>query len=154
MKSSLNAFGKVNSNYGILTPCIVDGQRVTAFVDGGASNSFVSRKFAKKHNWKWTPVSGSIKSALVNNTANRIGIVRDKKLENGRKIISADFEVADLGGDEDFIIGLDLFPKLGNEINNVPFTWPQTISQEKVKKDDQSLTCIHPDIDEKTLSIG
>ena len=150
--SSVNTFGKGISKYGIHTPCIVDGQRVTAFVDGGASNSFVSRRFAEKHNWKWAPVSGSIKSALVNNTANRIGIVRDKKLENGRKIISADFEVADLGDNEDFIIGLDLFPKLGYEINNVPFTWPQTISQEKVKKDDQPLTCIHPDIDENGVA--
>ncbi|MGH2611975.1 MAG: RNase H-like domain-containing protein [Rhabdochlamydiaceae bacterium] len=143
---------KVSTKYGIHTPCIIDGHRVTAFVDGGASTSFVSRQFAEKHNWKWSPVSGSIKSALVNNNTQRIGIVQNKRLENGKKIIIADFEVADLGDNEDFIIGLDLFPKLGYEINNVPFTWPQLMSSDKVKKEDVSTTCIHPDIDENGVA--
>jgi len=143
---------KVSTKYGIHTPCIIDGHRVTAFVDGGASTSFVSRKFAEKNNWKWSPVSGSIKSALVNNTTQRIGIVQNKRLENGKKIITADFEVADLGDNEDFIIGLDLFPKLGYEITNVPFTWPQLVSSDKVKKEDMSTAYIHPDIDENGVA--
>ena len=36
-----------------------------------------------------------------------------------------DLEVADLEGDEEMVIGRDLFRVLGYEVLNVPFTWPQ-----------------------------
>ena len=82
------AINRPTSTYGIHTPCIIDGHKVTAFVDGGASTSFVSRKFAEQHHWEWTPVNGSIKSALSDNVSQRVGVVRDKKLENGKLLIS------------------------------------------------------------------
>ena len=50
------------------------------------------------------------------------------KLENGHSCLDVQLEVADLGDNEDLLIGLDLFKQLGYEIANVPFTWPSAVT--------------------------
>ena len=37
------------------TPCILEGERVIAFVDSGADASFVSRKLVERMGWHVTP---------------------------------------------------------------------------------------------------
>jgi hypothetical protein len=54
-----------------------------------------------------------------------MGAVESLVLENGSKRLRVDLEVADLGGDEELIIGDDLFRPLGYMIQGVPFTWPE-----------------------------
>jgi hypothetical protein len=54
-----------------------------------------------------------------------MGAVESLVLENGSKRLRVDLEVADLGGDEELIIGEDLFRPLGYTIQGVPFTWPE-----------------------------
>ena len=40
------------------------------------------------------------------------------------KVLRVDLEVADLSGEEEVIIGIDLFEPLGFQILGVPFAWP------------------------------
>jgi len=111
--------------YGIHTPCILEGVRIIAFVDGGASTSFVSKKFVEKMKWIIEPKPGQLHQALSGTNILRIGVVKGKLLENGTHSIFADLEVAELGDNETLIIGLDLFTRLSYSIEGVPFTWPQ-----------------------------
>jgi hypothetical protein len=48
----------------------------------------------------------------------------------------ATVEVAELDEDEQFIIGLDLFPKLGFELRGVPFSFPKRENQEREEEED------------------
>ena len=116
---------KHTAKYGIRTPCILEGHKIIAFVDGGASTSFISKNFVEQNGWKIEPRPGELRQALTGANTQRIGIVKDKTLENGSHSISVDLEVADLGDNEILIIGLDLFAKLSYSIEGVPFTWPQ-----------------------------
>ena len=122
------------TGYGIHTPCVLDGQRILAFVDGGASTSFISKNSVDKLGWKVEPLIGVIKLALHGMDTPRIGVVTNKLLENGHHRFPVKLEVANLGDAEDLIIGLDLFPQLGYEIANVPFTWPSQTIEQIVKK--------------------
>ena len=54
----------------------------------------------------------------------RIGAVIGLTLENGSKVLQVDLEVADLSGEEELIIGIDLFGPLGFQVLGVPFAWP------------------------------
>ena len=125
--SNLNNGVKIatTTNYGLHTPCFLEGEKVIAFVDGGASNSFVSKNFVEKKKWVIEPQSGSVKQAFANTQVPRIGIIRKKLLENAQKRVLIDLEVVNLEDQETLIIGLDLFKLLGYEISNIPFTWPQ-----------------------------
>jgi hypothetical protein len=128
------------------TPCILEGERVVAFVDAGATTSFIAKSLVDKHNWSVVPQQGKIRQCLTGSSVPRIGMVESLSLENGNKCIRADFEVADLDGEESLIIGVDLFEALGYSVQNVPFTWP-TIGT-KGLKDDSGMSDL--DVEEPT----
>ena len=62
---------------------------------------------------------------VVGTAQPRIGRVLDVLLENGKKSILVDLEVANLDGNEKLILGLDIFPKLGFKITGIPFHQPE-----------------------------
>jgi hypothetical protein len=107
------------------TPCVLDGERVIAFVDSEATDSFVSQKLVKRVGWTVVSRIGNIQQCLTGSSTPRLGAVESLILENGNKRLKVDLEVADLGGEEELIIGVDLFRPLGFTIQNVPFTWPE-----------------------------
>jgi hypothetical protein len=110
---------------GVRTPCVLEGEQVIAFVDSGATDSFVSVDLVRSKGWKITPRSGFIQQCLSKKGVPRIGAIEDVVFENGDKRIKVDLEVADLAGEEEVIIGVDLFRSLGYTIAGVPFTWPE-----------------------------
>ena len=57
-------------------------------------------------------------------TKPRTGVAEGLTLENGNKVIKVDLEVAKLSGNEDLVIGIDLFKPLGFVLMNIPFSWP------------------------------
>jgi len=119
------------------TPCTLNGKRLMGLVDAGATISFVDRKFAEESGWKIIPKKGKLRQAFDGSDRDRIGIIENLQLENGLRSIEATFEVADLSGNEKLILGMDLFPKLGFELRNVPFTWPTPKIEEKLLKKDE-----------------
>jgi hypothetical protein len=117
------------SSTGLRTPCILEGERVTAFVDSGASNSFVSKTWVEKCRVPIEPKEGAVYQFIGGSEQPRIGKAKSLTLENGCRVIQADFEVAELEGGEELVIGIDLFQLLGFEIVGVPISWPQTVKK-------------------------
>jgi hypothetical protein len=121
----------------LTTPCILEGQKVMAFVDGGATTSFVDHQWTLKNNIAITPRSGSLTQFIDSSAVPRIGVAQGLCLENGKSLLRVDLEVADLSGSEEVIISIDLFEPLGYAINGVPFSWPShedSILADKTKK--------------------
>lgn len=107
------------------TNCTLNGHRISAFIDSGASCSAVSRKLAIQQGWKIVPATGKLLQAAVGSAIPRIGVVQDVEIRHGKMKIIASLEVVDLGGEEDFILGRDLFVKLDLSLGNLAFLWPQ-----------------------------
>lgn len=114
------------NTYGIHTPCLVNGHEVIAFVDGGAQTSFISLSFVKQHSLNIVQVDGKLIQAITGSTVERIGIVQNIVIENGKHRITTELEIADLADDETLIIGLNLFSKLSYSIQGVPIFWPHS----------------------------
>jgi len=93
-------------------------------VDAGATTSFIDRRFAERCGWRIAPRMGNVRQAIDGSEKKRIGVVENLRLENGSRDIVVTLEAVDLSGNEQLILGLDLFRSLGYELRNVPFTWP------------------------------
>ena len=117
--------GGLSGLAGLRTPCILEGERVIAFVDSGASVSFVSAQLVRSKGWRIAPRSGLVQQCLAKEGVPRIGAIEAVILENGGRRIKVDLEVAELAGDKEVIIGVDLFRPLGYSVTGVPFTWPE-----------------------------
>ena len=139
---------------GIYTPCVLEGQRVYAFVDSGASVSFVSKSWVEKMNWKILPRGGVIEQCDGGSAIQRTGIVEGLLLENGDCKVVVTLEVIDLSGDEEMIIGMDLFPVLGFTIRGIPFTWPSEPDLSATTSDSECMSGgeLPPGVDESRIA--
>ena len=63
--------------------------------------------------------------ALSNKQTPRIGVICDAIIRAGRYQVVTTLEVAELSGNTQFIIGMDIFHQLGFKLNDMPFSWPQ-----------------------------
>ncbi len=125
-----------NNKNEVTTPCRLNGIDVTALVDGGATTSFISLDFVKRHKLDIRPKNGIIAQALDNCRMKRIGIVKDAILENGARALPVTLEVAILADNIELIIGMDLFEKLGYELRGVPFTVPSKPAESSEAKEE------------------
>ena len=107
-------------------PCTVNGQKVLGLLDTGAELSFVDIHMAKKNNWKIESQTGFLNLALLNKQTPRIGVICNVIIRAGKYQITTTLEVAELSGNTQFIIGMDIFHQLGFKLmNHMPFSWPQ-----------------------------
>jgi hypothetical protein len=83
------------------TPCYLEGQKVMAFVDGGATTSFVDRRWINKNGLTIEPRPGTLTQFVDGSTLPCLGVVTGLTLENGDKILQVDLEAADLSGKEE-----------------------------------------------------
>ena len=85
----------------------------------------------------YRPRVGKIIQFLSGHEIPREGVVEKLTLENGRRKITVDLEVAELFDEDQLVIGIDLFKQLGYELNGVPYMWPMKntdlYGQEKIK---------------------
>jgi hypothetical protein len=95
----------------LCTPCILEGEQVLAFVDSGASVSFVSKALVLRMGWHVSPRDGNVQQCLSGEQVPRVGAVEGLTLENGSRRLKVDLEVAVLSGGEEMIIGIDLLGK-------------------------------------------
>lgn len=140
-------------SYGIHTLCLINGKEIVAFVYGGAQTSFISLSFVKENNLSIIPQPGKLTQAFSGSTVNRIGIVEDIILENGKHCITTSLEVADLADEEILIIGFNLFVKLSYSIQGVPVFWPQLMSVSTVLDKEVDSTLI-PELPASVDEIG
>ena len=80
--------------------------------------------------WTIVPRGGSLKQAVAGNAQNRIGIIENAIIRAGKHSAIINLEVVDLDDDLPFLLGMDLFGKLGFSVQNLPFSWPV---EEKLK---------------------
>src|SRR5512144_1307873 len=101
-----------------------------ALVDTGANKSFVSKDWVLQRGFKVEPVQGTIQQCIDGSEVPREGVLTDVVLENGKCRVTAALEVVKLSGEQQVVIGLDLFPALGYQVTGVPFLWPQGVETE------------------------
>jgi hypothetical protein len=133
---------------GLVTPCILDGKPVMALVDSGANTSFVSRDWVLKAGLPIRPVTGVIQQCIDGSEMPRLGVLKDVILENGKYRVKVTLEVVDLTGEQQMLIGLNLFQQLGFKISGVPFLWPQ------VPEVAQAATEVEKQVEDRPAGVG
>ena len=104
------------------------GRKIFAFVDAGATTSFVDLEWVQTRGYDYHPKERERSySSWMEVNCQDLDAVEALTLENGNRIIKVDLEVAKLSGEEDMVIGMDLFEPLGFELLGVPFTWPSQV---------------------------
>jgi hypothetical protein len=111
------------ADQGLVTLCVLQGFPVMALVDSGANTSFVSREWVVQQGLKVCPVQGVIQQCIDGSEMPRVGVLKDVILENSSHRVVVTLEVVDLSGEQQVLIGLDLFPLLEFKITGVPFLW-------------------------------
>jgi hypothetical protein len=121
-------------------PILLNNIKVLGGIDTYASHSFVSPDLVRELKAEVIPASGTIILGAASARANRIGRVTDVMVS----VRSADgntlqtrhtFEVLDMGANCNCLIGLDLLPKLGIVVENIPASFP---SKDPVGQEDDS----------------
>jgi len=87
---------KNESATGLHTPCFINGEKILAFIDGGATTSFIDEGLVKKLNLTVQPREGVIKQFLDGSERPRTGIVENINLVNGKKSLVINVEVGQL----------------------------------------------------------
>jgi predicted aspartyl protease len=119
----------------IEVPCMINNIKIMGLVDTGANVSLIDKSFVEENNWAVTPRTGSFNQAIEGQAQNRIGQVENVVVRAGKESATIDLDVINLSGNTRFIIGMNLFNKLGFKLSNIPFTWPvsEPIIDHKVK---------------------
>ena len=111
----------------IEAPIEVNGERFMAMVDSGAETSTVDIKVLEEQGLQelMQPIPDGehevLRTASDEVTIKRLGTIK-LELAFGEHRMPYKFEVID--GDDDFIIGRDLFGPLGITVGGLPFAWP------------------------------
>lgn len=129
-KSKMPVVKHINNNAEkyvfVKAPCEIEGKRVMALVDSGASRSLISLKLVEELGLVVVPKTGQLKQVTAGSEVPRIGIVRNVNLRCGRKKIDAMLEVVNLD-DYDLVVGGDRMYDLGIHMVGVPLMWPDEI---------------------------
>ena len=123
-----------SSDNSILIPCTINGKRIFGLLDTGANLSIININLVNEMGLTIQPRKGTISQAISGEVKPRLGIVENLELKAGKTSVIANFDVADLSDDLELIIGMNLFNKLGFQLSNIPFTWPDTISTKNKTK--------------------
>eukprot|EP00697_Spironema_sp_BW2_P016870 gnl/Spiro4/8367_TR4393_c0_g1_i1.p3 gnl/Spiro4/8367_TR4393_c0_g1~~gnl/Spiro4/8367_TR4393_c0_g1_i1.p3 ORF type:complete len:161 (-),score=24.00 gnl/Spiro4/8367_TR4393_c0_g1_i1:312-794(-) len=142
MVPACEAVYKTTEANAVATPCPVNGHRLMAFVDGSASASFVSQKFVQQRIYFAIPAESVIKQFVNGYGTPRIGFIEGVILENGSRRLRVRLEVCDICGEEQVLIGRDLWTYLGYELSGVPYIWPQ--SEQGAKEKESRQECLPP----------
>ena len=103
-------------------------------VDPEAMISFVDQDLALRNGWRIHPCKGSIKQAMSGSDLPQLGEIRDLELLNGNKRLMVTLEVGNLSGEEEVILGLNLFEPLGYQLRNIPILLPTVNSDSTERK--------------------
>ena len=99
---------KLQSKF-IYAPVLINGHKVLAGIDSMASSSFMSLSLQKKLGLGFKPIEGFIKLAEEGVTSKRIGKTEPVTLKFGDKEMKHRFELLEISGKDNCVIGVDLF---------------------------------------------
>ncbi|KAF9153034.1 hypothetical protein DFQ26_000697 [Actinomortierella ambigua] len=124
VKSSITSDSSPASRFDnrLIITVVFEGCQYDALLDTGATASCIRRDIAILHHKTIDRVQGTVSLAQEGVTIPRIGLVHDVELHHGCHIVSAPFEV--LLCHYPFIIGIDLFHKLGLSISGIDIPQP------------------------------
>jgi hypothetical protein len=110
-------------------PILLNNLKVLGGIDTYASHSFVSPSLVKELNVAMVPIEGKIILGAASSMANRTGRVLDVNVTvrtstGYAQRVKHTFEVLDMGEDCNCLLGLDLLPKLGITVENIPAAFP------------------------------
>jgi transposase InsO family protein len=124
-------------------PVLLNGTKVLGGIDTYASHSFMSPTLVQELQLKIVPVTGTIILGAAEKVVERIGRVHDVNisvlLANGSiQEVQHSFDVLDMGEGCNCLMGLDLLPKIGITVGNIPREFPDISStlKDKVEADD------------------
>jgi predicted aspartyl protease len=106
-----------NNGVQITIPLYFDDETYTAMVDTGATKSFIDISVVERANLKMHKVSGNIYLGHKEMHVARMGHTDDITIECNKRSIMTPFEVFQLK--HDFVIGLDLLPRLGISLSGI-----------------------------------
>ena len=135
--ASMTVSDKNDESNCIEVPCTVNGERIIGLLDTGSNVSLINEELVQQCQWKITPQTGRITQAILGEDKQRIGEISNAEIKSGQNTVIGNLEVAKLSGDIKFIIGMDLFNKLGFQLHNIPFSWPENKKQIKPKKTEE-----------------
>ncbi|KAG0201268.1 hypothetical protein BGX31_003856, partial [Mortierella sp. GBA43] len=116
---SFDALGTEQSRKNrIRTSVTLDGHGYDALLDTGATHSFIDHYLAEQLQLYINPIGGCIHLGDKKAVAPRVGYTDDLEIECNSHVLLASFEVLDLL-DYHFIIGMDLFHRLGFSIGGI-----------------------------------
>jgi transposase InsO family protein len=105
---------------GIYVPLRLNGTKVLALLDSGATTSFLSPSVCKAGGIPYTSSPGRIALAGAGAFATRLGKALGVPVRTPKVDFLHTFEVMELGGSINCIVGMDLLTRLGITIANVP----------------------------------
>jgi predicted aspartyl protease len=105
-------------------PCTINGLQLKGLVDTGTSHSLIDQSVVLSLNLPVQPATGHVYLALEQFHAPRIGTIT-AEIKHNNITTQATFEVAQLHHSK-LILGMDLLPTLGIEIQGISLNWPTT----------------------------
>lgn len=107
-------------------PIIIEGHRLWALLDTGATDSTVSPSLCDKFGWSVQRLPGTIKLAVPGSSIDRIGITNKLSVTCNNRTISHAFEVMPLHGAADVCIGNDIKGRFGIHLVGLPISWEKS----------------------------
>jgi transposase InsO family protein len=109
----------------VIVAATVNGTRVKALLDIGATNTFVSSDFAKQYNLEVAAAKGTISLGRQGATFDRTGYIQASLSVGTQTIPQAKLEIFDLPHNgPPLCIGMDYFQALGFSIGGLPIGYP------------------------------
>lgn len=124
----------------MLIPVTIEGQRIHALLDDGATFSSVSNKFCQITGIKIIPIHGYIQLASMQSKIKRIGITELLDLWYNGRHIQHSFEVMDLARNKQASIGKDLFNAFRIGYTGLAHTWDDALEQNEENEFDDTHT--------------
>jgi transposase InsO family protein len=119
---------------GFFIPITIDGLKTRALVDTGAEISVISNRLAVRKKFQSQKEKGSITFADGKSKSPRFMTKKQIRIRCGDAIITRRFDVMELAGNVDFLLGRDLLPHFNIALYNAPFLFPITCSKTNQQK--------------------
>ena len=132
----------VSSNAGnnkpFLAPITINGIRIEALIDTGASVSIISEDLANFLEFESVPFEGQLRFAEKDSHSPRKKLKTPIILECGSKRVKLQPDIVSLSEDISFILGRDILAELGIGLINLPIYYPDEVIAEE---SDDCLLC-------------
>jgi hypothetical protein len=108
-----------------VAPITINDVRVLAVLDTNADISFIKPSLAKSLDLGSIPTTGRVMMAQNGNWVDRTASTKECQIRCGDKTAKGVLEIFEMHGNYDVALGVDLMPKLGIFLVNIPTNFPE-----------------------------